>query len=235
VSGAPRTRVVRARNVGAYDASGLPLGAPSVPDETPASMRARGLLALAEELEGLRSTDAVRRPFVWRALASATDVDAVRLRPLPHDGNPRGRLALWPLDFAIELEVAIDPATHGLVLPRDALATLLAPIVAGILVDDGCARDLGTAEPLVLAPHAAAMVDARLDHALEDRPLVVSRGERIVSCRASRGTDVSLAPALAHALGVGDGARVVAHLPLGEEALEEAWALCAQRATQGSP
>lgn len=225
---APRpTPFVLARNVGAYDAAGLPLDAPSVPDETPASMRVQGLLALADELEGLRSTDATRRPFVWRALTSATDVDAVRLRPLPDEGPPRARRAHWPLDFAIELEVVIDASLRhdGLVIPRDALATLLVPIVAGILVDDGCARDLGTAEPLVLAPQAAAMVDARLDHALEDRPLVVSHRGRVSSCWALRGTRVGVAPPLARALAATEGDHVVVHLPLGELAIEEAWAL----------
>lgn len=221
------TPFVHARNVGPYDDEGLPLDAPSVPDETPTSMRVQGLVALADELEGLRSTDATRRPFVWRALTSATDVDAVRLRPLPDEGPPRARRAHWPLDFAIELEVVIDVSLRhdGLVIPRDALATLLTPIVAGILVDDGCARDLGTAEPLVLAPQAAAMVNARLDHALEDRPLVVSHLGRVSSCWALRGDRVGVAPPLARALGVAGGERVVVHLPLGELAIEEAWAL----------
>jgi hypothetical protein len=221
------TPFVHARNVGPYDAAGLPLDAPSVPDETPASMRVQGLGALADELEGLRSTDVIRRPFVWRALTSATDVDAVRLRPLPEEGPARAHRAHWPLDFAIELEVVIDPGLRndGLLVPRDALATLLTPIVAGILVDDGCARDLGTAEPLVLAPQAAAMVDARLDHALEDRPLIVSHGARVSSCWTMRGARVGVSPALARALAVTEGDHIVVHLPLGELAIEEAWAL----------
>ncbi|MBX7196526.1 MAG: hypothetical protein K1X94_31020 [Sandaracinaceae bacterium] len=221
------TRFVLARSVGPYDDAGLPREAPSVPADTPTAMRALGLLALADELEGLRSTDAVRRPFVWRALSSATDVDAVRLRPLPEDAPARPSLDRWPLDFAAELEVTIDPRLRhdGLAIPRDALATILAPILAGLLVDDGCARDLGTAEPLVLAPHARAMVDPRIDYALDDRPLVVSHGAAIAACWPLRGVEAALAPSLAEVLGARAGDHVVVHLPLGELAIEEAWTL----------
>jgi hypothetical protein len=219
-----------ARAVGPYDARGLPAeGAPAASDQTQAALVRAGLAALADELVGLRHADVVRRPFVWRALESATDVDAVRLRPL------RGEEARAPsptrapgepirLDYAIEAEVRLDPTLppDALVLPRAALATMLVPIVAGLLVDEGRARDLGEAEPLVTSPSAAHVVDPRLDAALEERPLVVTLGARVAAAQASRGTHAALGLALAARLGAHDGDRVVVHLPLGASAVDEA-------------
>lgn len=223
---------MRARAVGAYDVRGLPdESAPAVAPSLPEALRARGLAALADELEGLRHADVVRRPFVWRALTSATDVDAVRLRPLRGEdatitAGPRAHDEPLRVDYAIEVDVAVDEALapDALALPRDALATLLVPMVAGLLVDEGRARDLGEAEPLVTSPGAAALVDPRIDAVLEERPLLVSCGARFVAAHARRGAP-RIARALADALGIFHGARVVAHLPLGEAAIAEASAL----------
>lgn len=221
------------RAMGHYGADGLPaVGAPAVPRQTVEALRARGLEALRAEFVGLRSADPARRASVWRALASGTDVDTVRLRPLPRelgevlpsrelgDGEVR-------LDYAIEAVVAIDStlAPGALVLPRAALAALLVPIVAGLLVDEGKARDLGEAEPLVVAPSAAAFVDPLIDAALEERPLVLTRGEQVCAAYASRGAQSALDPGLAASLGAREGDRVVLHLPLGVEAIDEAAAL----------
>lgn len=227
-----------ARANGEHDDEGVPLGAPESPHTLVESLRAAGHEALADELVGLRCLDRVRRAFVPRALASATDVDAVRLRPLPEE-PARSTRGAYPLDWAIALEVRLDPTieAHALGVPRDALSILLQSVVAGLLVDEGCARDLGTAEPLALAthleaPHAAAMVDPRIDAALEERPLLVSHGDRFVAAWASRsrqrsGSDVGAIGHALHAeLGLtADVSRVVVHLPLGQQAIDEATSL----------
>ncbi len=233
---------VSARAMGPYDAHGVPAeGAPAVPRETLEVLRARGLEALRAELLGLRSRDVVRRASVWRALAAGTDVDTVRLRPLPKElGEEPSPRELGDeevrLDYAIDAAVAISPAlaSGALVVPRAALAALLVPIVAGLLVDEGKARDLGEAEPLVLAPSAAAFVDPLIDAALEERPLVLTRNDRVMAAYASRGERTSLGPALAAALGARDGDRVVLHLPLGVEAIDEAAALVRELETEPS-
>jgi hypothetical protein len=223
---------VRARAAGAYDPRGLPdERAPAVDPSLPQALRARGLAALADELEGLRHADVVRRPFVWRALTSATDVDAVRLRPLRGDeatiaAVPRAHDEPMRVDYAIEAEVTIDAslAPDAAALPRDALARLLAPIVAGLLVDEGRARDLGEGEPLVTSPGAATLVDPRIDAALDGRPLLLTCGTRFVSARVQRGAP-RVGRRIADALGLAGGERVVAHLPLGEAAIDEAGVL----------
>ncbi|MBN8615154.1 MAG: hypothetical protein J0L92_31440 [Deltaproteobacteria bacterium] len=229
-----------ARAIGDHDPEGVPLDAPAAPHALYEALSAAGHDALADELVGLRCLDHVRRAFVARALASATDVDAVRLRPLP-DEAARSTREHYPLDFVIELDVVLDRALadHALVLPRDALARLLQPIVAGLLVDEGCARDLGTAEPLALAthdasPHAARMVDPRIDAALEERPLVVSRGQAFGAAWAVRVLDPgahagAIGAALHARLGLTDApSRILVHLPLGQQAIDEAAALAAQ-------
>lgn len=228
-----------ARAVGPYDARGLPAeGAPEASDETHAALVRAGLPALADELKGLRHADVVRRPFVWRALESATDVDAVRLRPLRGEEARVPRPERAPgeplrLDYAIEVDVSVDDAlaTDAIALPRAALATLLVPIVAGMLVDEGRARDLGEAEPLVTSPSAAQFVDPRLDAALEERPLLVTCGARFVAARAERG-EPRVGRGIAQALGTREGARVVVHLPLGAAAIEEVLTLLGAAAPQ---
>ena len=230
-----------ARASGDHDDEGLPLGAPESSHALVESLRAAGHGALADELVGLRCLDHVRRSFVPRALASATDVDAVRLRPLP-DEPARSTRDAYPLDWAIALDVRLERAIEprALLVPRDALAILLQSIVAGLLVDEGCARDLGTAEPLALAshaeaPHAGAMVDPRIDAALEERPLLVTHGDRFVSAWVSRsplgGSDVGAMGHALHAeLGLrSDVSRLVVHLPLGQQAIDEATSLASQR------
>lgn len=193
------------------------------------ALLAAGHVALADELTSLRSGDEVRQPFVWRALTSATDVDAVRLRPLP-PALASAPHTKTPLDYALALSLRVE-STLGpeeLVLPRAALAVLLQPLVAGLLVDEGCARDLGTAEPLVLAPLATAMVDPRIDAALEERPLLLTCGAQFVAAWARRGPQAALSRALALRL-VAEPTdtlrRVLVHLPLGQEAIDEACTL----------
>ncbi len=229
-----------ARAIGEHDAHDLPRDAPTAPHALVIALEHAGHRALADELVGLRCLDTVRRAFVGRSLASATDVDAVRLRPLPGEPVARPIREHYPLDLVIELDVVIDPSLdpHALALPRDALAIMLQSIVAGLLVDEGCARDLGTAEPLAVAsqresPHAALMVDPRIDAALEERPLVVSHGDRFGAAWARRVFDPSASVgAIGHALHARLGltdvrSRILVHLPLGQQAIDEATALSA--------
>ncbi len=191
-----------------------------------AALEARGLVLLASEMAGIRSRDALRRASVWRALAAGTDVDVVRERP--SDAAPptaSGEPIL--LDYAGASELRVDEALEpwGLELPAELLAVLFQPIVAGLLVDEGCARDLGTAEPLVLAREASILVTPRLDDASRSRALLVTRGERSAAAHARRGARARAGRALARALALEPSDRVVVHLPLGEGAIEEARSL----------
>ncbi len=212
---------------------------PSVPEATRAALVSQGLIALADELATLRAEGSPRQPFVWRSLASATDVDVVRLRPPREEGRSR---QAWCLAYAVALGARVDTALpQGFVsVPRELLGRLLQPIVAGLLVDEGRARDLGEAEPVVLAPSAATLVDPRIDAVLEERPLLATRGALVCGVRAVRGP-AGLAPGVATLLGLDAGAgpesagpsrerpveEIVLHLPLGEEAIEECRALLA--------
>jgi len=212
---------------------------PSVPEATRGALVSLGLTALADELATLRAEGSPRQPFVWRSLASATDVDVVRLRPPREEGPSR---QTWRLAYAVALGARVDTALPRRVVsvPRELLARLLQPIVAGLLVDEGRARDLGEAEPLVLAPSAATLVDPRIDAVLEERPLLATRGALVCGERAVRGP-AGVATGVAGLLGPGAGAEpgsaassreqrveeIVLHLPLGEEAIEECRSLLA--------
>lgn len=213
-----------ARSIRAFTSEGGPPELPDARHEAAAidALRRAGLLALASEFDTLRSRDAARRPSVFRALAAGTDVDVVRLHPGASELEAASGGQL--LDYAGAIELARDEvlAPDAIALPPELLAVLLQPIVAGLLVDEGCARDLGTAEPIVLARSAAALVDPRIDAALELRPLVLTHAGRLVAAHAERGAHAGIGAALADALGLTTRATVGVHLPLGERAIEEA-------------
>lgn len=126
-----------------------------------------------------------------------------------------------PLDFAFEDAFHVGGGAP-LEVPREVLAVLLQPMLVGLLQDELRASTEAEAELIARTPAAAHIVDPLIDTILEARPLLLSCGPRWTCVFAKRGVNSMVSPELAEALHLHHGASLVGHLPLGDEAIEEA-------------
>lgn len=130
-----------------------------------------------------------------------------------------------PLDFAFEGAFQVG-GEAPLEVSREVLAVLLQPMLVGLLLDELRASTEEEAALIARTPAAAHIVDPLIDTILEARPLLLSCGPRWTCVFAKRGVDSMVSLELAQLLQLKEGASLVGHLPLGDEAVEaaRAWA-----------
>lgn len=213
---------------------GLVLRGEVDPDARPTLPGARGIsdpslfgVTLAERLTWCAYVEREGVRTLMRPIATRSDDIAGQLHPLL---LPTHR----PCDFAFEgafhREVKQKTLHLGgevpLEVPREVLAVLLQPMLVGLLQDELRASTEEEAELITRTAAAAHIVDPLIDAILEARPLLLSCGTRWTSVFARRGAHAVISSDLAQRLGLDEGASLVGHLPLGDEAVEEAraWA-----------
>ena len=202
---------------------GLVLRGEVDPDARPTMPGARGLsdpmlfgVTLAERLTWCASLDGK----LVRPIATRSDDTLGQLHPLL---LPTHR----PLDFAFEGAFQVGDQPARVEVPREVLAVLLQPMLVGLLQDELRASTEEEAELITRTPGAAHVVDPLIDAILEARPLLLSCGPRWTCAFAKRGVHSMVSSELAEMLQLHEGASLVGHLPLGDEAIEEAHAWAA--------
>jgi len=171
------------------------------------------------EREGVRA--------LLRPIATRSDDIAGQLHPLL---LPTHRT----LDFAFEGAFRVG-GDIPLEVPRDVLAVLLQPLLVGLLQDELRASSEEEAELIAGTPTAAHIIDPLIDAILEARPLLLSCGPRWTCTLAKRGVRSMVSSDLAQTLGLHEGGQLVGHLPLGDEAIEEARAWAETREVSEAP
>lgn len=210
--------------------TGLVLRGEVDPNARPTMPGARGMsdpmlfgVTLAERLTWCASLDGkLVRPIATRSDDTLGQLHALLL--------PTHR----PLDFAFEGAFQVGGEVP-LEVPREVLAVLLQPMLVGLLQDELRASTEEEAELITRTPAAAHLVDPLIDAILEARPLLLSCGPRWTCVFAKRGVHSMVSPELAETLQLHEGASLVGHLPLGDEAIEEARAWAADGDVSEAP